>query len=79
MTAPLFQVPGIEAAFVAETPLGRMGAPGDVADAVCWLLSDRASYITGQNLLVDGGTSLRRLPRAEDFARHAEAASKGSE
>ena len=36
-----------------------------------WISSDRAGYITGQNILVDGGVSLRRLPRAEDFMRAA--------
>ena len=36
-------------------PLGRMATPGDVANAVVWLLSDQASFITGSMLLVDGG------------------------
>jgi NAD(P)-dependent dehydrogenase (short-subunit alcohol dehydrogenase family) len=36
-------------------PLGRLAQPGDVADAVSFLLSDRASFITGQSLYVDGG------------------------
>jgi NAD(P)-dependent dehydrogenase (short-subunit alcohol dehydrogenase family) len=36
-------------------PLGRMGVPGDVADAVSFLASDRARWITGTNLVVDGG------------------------
>jgi NAD(P)-dependent dehydrogenase (short-subunit alcohol dehydrogenase family) len=38
-------------------PLGRIGAAGEVAEAVVFLLSDRASYITGQVLAVDGGLS----------------------
>ena len=38
-----------------ETPLGRLGAPEDVAGAVSFLLSDAASFITGQALGVDGG------------------------
>lgn len=38
-----------------ETPLGRIGTPEDVAKAVKFLISDDASFITGQNLIVDGG------------------------
>ncbi|WP_328457226.1 oxidoreductase [Amycolatopsis sp. NBC_00438] len=37
------------------TPLGRDGRPEDIADAVLFLVSDRASWLTGRNLIVDGG------------------------
>lgn len=53
MTAPL----GKETldALAEETPLERLGTPEDVAQAVCFLVSPRAAYITGQNLPVNGG------------------------
>jgi NAD(P)-dependent dehydrogenase (short-subunit alcohol dehydrogenase family) len=41
------------------TPLGRMGTAKEVAEAIAFLCSDSASFITGQNLYVDGGMSLR--------------------
>jgi len=41
--------------WAADVPLGRLGRPEEVADAIVWLASERASYITCQTLLVDGG------------------------
>jgi 3-oxoacyl-[acyl-carrier protein] reductase len=38
-------------------PLGRLGQAEDVANMVCFLLSEKASYVTGQSILVDGGRS----------------------
>jgi NAD(P)-dependent dehydrogenase (short-subunit alcohol dehydrogenase family) len=78
MTEPLLRVPGIAQAFIEETPLGRVGSVEDVVNAVTWLSSDQAAYITGQNIHVDGGTSLRRLPRAADFMRAMAANAKDS-
>jgi 3-oxoacyl-[acyl-carrier protein] reductase len=42
-------------AWAAEAAVNRLGEPREVADAIVWLASDRASYITGQTILVDGG------------------------
>ena len=39
--------------------LGRIAAPEEVAEVVCFLLSDRASYVTGESVLVDGGAAAR--------------------
>lgn len=45
----------IFASWAADAPLKRLGEPRELADAIVWLASERASYITGQTLLVDGG------------------------
>jgi NAD(P)-dependent dehydrogenase (short-subunit alcohol dehydrogenase family) len=47
--------PDAEAMMVAAEPIGRMGAPEEVAQAVVWLCSDAASFVTGTGLSVDGG------------------------
>jgi 3-oxoacyl-[acyl-carrier protein] reductase len=43
------------AAWAADAPLKRLGDPREVAETIVWLASERASYITGQTVLVDGG------------------------
>ncbi|MFD8078936.1 SDR family oxidoreductase [Streptomyces sp. NPDC059718] len=48
-----------ERAIAAGLPMGRIGEPGDVARAVRWLASDEAAWITGAELVVDGGTRVR--------------------
>jgi 3-oxoacyl-[acyl-carrier protein] reductase len=40
---------------IGQTPLGRLGQPGDIADVVAMLVSDDAHWMTGQNLQVNGG------------------------
>lgn len=53
MTASLS--PELKQSALAAIPLGRLGAPEDIANAVAFLASDQAAYITGQTLVVDGG------------------------
>jgi len=48
-----------EPQLAAGLPLGRIGEPDDVARAVLWLASDAADWVTGADLLVDGGTRVR--------------------
>ena len=44
---------------VAMEPIGRIGRPEEIADAVVWMCSDRASFVTGQAIAVDGGWTAR--------------------
>ena len=49
--------PEVQAVIAAAVPLGRIGTPQDMAHACLFLLSDQASYITGTELIVDGGVT----------------------
>ncbi len=49
------QDPAISEALVTTTPLGRAGRPEEVANGILFLASDEASYITGSQLVIDGG------------------------
>lgn len=47
--------PEVKAALIRKYPLGRLGAPEEIANAVLFIASDEASFITGTELIVDGG------------------------
>ncbi|MBB0243085.1 2,3-dihydro-2,3-dihydroxybenzoate dehydrogenase [Streptomyces alkaliphilus] len=53
-------IEGVSSAFRVGIPLGRLARPRDIAEAVAFLLSDRASHITLHSLTVDGGAALGR-------------------
>ncbi len=48
-------VPGNEERIIARHPIGRLGAPEEIAETVVWLCSDAASFVTGHAMTVDGG------------------------
>ncbi|MDC0766637.1 SDR family oxidoreductase [Streptomyces sp. HD] len=62
----------------AGMPLGRIGEPEDVARAVVWLASDAAEWVTGADLLVDGGTRVRAAGTATGYAIHERLRSRGT-
>lgn len=51
--------PGIEKMMKRTVPTGELGRPEQIAEAVVWLCSDRASFVNGDTMLVDGGTVCR--------------------
>ncbi len=57
MTAPLVADPEMRKLIDSMTPMGRMGHAEEVAEAVLWLCSDAASFVTGHPLVIDGGAT----------------------
>ncbi|MGQ0805346.1 MAG: SDR family NAD(P)-dependent oxidoreductase [Actinomycetota bacterium] len=58
MTDVLLGMDGLPEHMEAKTPLARVGTPDDIAAVVVFLCSDLARFVTGQNLVVDGGMTL---------------------
>lgn len=75
MTTPLLDDSVGERLLTGETPLGRIGAPDDVADVIAFLASADSRFVTGEAILVDGGQTIHGYPRwrSIDAAQGAEA------
>jgi NAD(P)-dependent dehydrogenase (short-subunit alcohol dehydrogenase family) len=57
MTEAVAKNPQYRAAMERMTPMGRMGQPEEIANAVLWLCSDQSSFVTGHALVIDGGAT----------------------
>lgn len=55
MTADILKDPKMATAMLAQTPIGRLGEPEDIAWAAVYLASDESDFVTGYTLVVDGG------------------------
>ena len=67
LALPLTGTPAARDDYLQCMPLSRVGVPGDIGAAVAFLLSDDASWVTGQCIPVDGGHTLRRGPYLVDM------------
>jgi len=63
MTKSLIDDPAVRSDVLANTPVGRLGKPEDIAELVAFLCSDAAGYITGAEIMIDGGQTLHGYPR----------------
>jgi Tropinone reductase 1 len=58
LAAPVLDQPDVMAGIVARTPMGRVASPQEIASVVAFLCLPAASYVTGQEIAVDGGFSV---------------------
>jgi len=63
VTKSLIDEPAVRADVLANTPAGRLGKPDDIAQMVTFLCSEASGYITGAEILIDGGQTLHGYPR----------------
>lgn len=70
MTQSLIDDPAVRADAISNTPVGRLGKPEDIAKLAVFLCGDDAGYITGAEILADGGQTLHGYPRwfSADYA-----------
>jgi NAD(P)-dependent dehydrogenase (short-subunit alcohol dehydrogenase family) len=66
LSAPAFESTAVMDDWYDNTPLARHGQPDEVANLICWLLSDEAAFMSAAVVTVDGGITTRRYP---DFDR----------
>lgn len=59
LQAAMNRDPKVKKMILSGQPSGRLGEPEEIAEAAVWLCSDRASYVTGESMLVDGGAIAR--------------------
>lgn len=71
MTKSLIDDPAVRADAISNTPVGRLGRPEDIARLAAFLCSDEAGYVTGAEVLADGGQTLHGYPRwfSADYAQ----------
>jgi NAD(P)-dependent dehydrogenase (short-subunit alcohol dehydrogenase family) len=73
LTSGLLKDPEVRAGVERRIPLQRVGTASEVASVVVWLASDQASYVTGVNVVVDGGSHLPSAQTDELLGRYVRA------